>query len=161
MFHLQDGLTQPWTTVTEYCTSSELFIILDALFEGPSMFTIIGNPISGGHNILMHNYGFYHRAGYNGTKIQVDLSYRRSRKFDIIGRFIFGQITDCWFPTSCNVNHHWVLFSVLVAHCTNHLRKAEEFWFIGLHPRTEKDTLLCKMLPSADFLAAFWIWRTR
>ena len=57
MLHLQDGLTQPWWTVTEDWTTSDSFRISDVLFEVPSVFTIIGNPISGGHNIQMHNDG--------------------------------------------------------------------------------------------------------
>ena len=36
----------------EDCTTSDSSSILDAFFEGPYMFTVIGDPISDGHNIL-------------------------------------------------------------------------------------------------------------
>ena len=130
--HLQDGLAQPWRTVTEDCTTSDSFSILDAFFEGPSVFTILGNPISVIHNIRMSNYGLQHRAGRAGTKIQVGFSYRRSSKFVIIGRCIFGQIADCRLPTSCNVNQNCVFFSFLFAHSPNQPRQAEDILVHGV-----------------------------
>ena len=124
--HLQDVLTQPWRNVTEDCTTSDSFIILDAFFEGPSVFMILGDPISGGHNIQMNNNGLYHRDGCAGTKIQVDFSYRRSRKLYIIGRCILGQIVYFRLTTSCNITHHWFFLYVLVDHCPNQTMQSEE-----------------------------------
>ena len=121
--HLQDSLTQPWRTVTEDCTTSDSFIILDTFFEILSVLKVIGDTILGGHNIRMRNDGLYHRSRRAGTNIQVDLFYRRSSKFDIIGRCIFGQIYDCLLNTSLNVTHHFILFSVLVYHHPNQLRQ--------------------------------------
>ena len=67
--HLQDGLTQPLITVTEDYTNSDSFIILDAFFEGPSLITIIVDPILGGHNIQTRKDGSHHRSDCNGIKI--------------------------------------------------------------------------------------------
>ena len=57
-FNHPDGFDQPRRNVTEDCTTSDLFRILYALFEGPSVFKIIGDAISGGNNIRMRNGGF-------------------------------------------------------------------------------------------------------
>ena len=130
--HPQDGFNHPWRTVTEDCTTNSLFIILDAFFEGPSMFTILDYPIWGRHNIQMSNYVLYHRAGHSSTKTKVDLFYRRSSKFDILGRFMFNQIADCQFITSCNVTHHCYLFSVLVVNTLNEPRQAEDISVHGV-----------------------------
>ena len=126
--HLQNGLTQPCIAVTEDYTTSYSF----SIFEGSSVFMIIGDPISGIHNIKMRNHGFQHRDVLASNKIQAELSYSPSSKFDIIGRCIFDQIADFRLPPFFNLTHHCVFFYVLVVHRPSHLSQAEEIQVHGV-----------------------------